>query len=122
MSLWGRFSSFWAHTYLRVSRRVTGDDRELDAVLMRLAEGPPEKAARARELYQHHQLRLVKLASLLSLNNATLVLFLSVLAGSPFYFFLFEAVAMNAVLWFCQRSQTRTYAALLRELAALAQA
>lgn len=119
MGLWGRFSSFWAQTYLRVSRRVTGDDRELEAALMRLAEGPPEKAALARELYQRHQLGLVKLASLLSLNNATAALFLSMLAGSAFYFFLFEAVVMNAVLWFCQRTQTRTYAGLLRELSAL---
>lgn len=122
MGLWGRFSSFSAHTYLRVSRRVSGDDRELEAALMRLAEGPPEKAARARELYRHRQLALVQLASLLSLNNATLALFVSMLAGSPFYFFLFEAVVMNAVLWFCQRSQTHSYAALLRELTALEQA
>lgn len=119
MGLWGRFSSSCARTYLRVSRRVTGDDRELEAALMHLAEGPPEKAALARELYRRHQLGLVKLASLLSLNNATVALFLSMLAGSAFYFFLFEAIVMNAVLWFCQRTQTRSYAVLLRELSAL---
>lgn len=119
---WGGLSEALARFFLRVSRYVSADAQEVEAALMRLSQGAPEKAEQARALYRSHQIRALKQASFLSMNTQTVALFLSMLAGSPLYIFLFGAVAQNAVLFFCRRAQTSTYAALLRELTALERA
>lgn len=120
--LWGRLSTALGRFYVRVSGRVSPDDREVEAIMSRLCSGAQDKAAQARELYRRRELAMVRQAALLSLNNETLAVFLSILTGSPLLFFLFQSVVLNAVLFFFFRAQRRSYAVLVTELESLERA
>ena len=76
-------------------------------------------AARARDLYRQRQRPMVRRAFWLSTNYETLTIFLSVLAGSPAYFLVFQLTVLNLVLAGVVAAQRRSYAALLIELDAL---
>ena len=59
----------------------------------------------------------VKRASILSANSETLVIFLSMMAGSPIYLLLYVAVLLNAAyagLYLDQRARFAATAAALR--------
>ena len=82
--------------YVKVSSVLGADDRRLERAMGEQVAGP--RAEAARDAYRAHMLPLVKFASVLSANWRTCAAFLSVLAGQPVYFIVYELVAMNAVL------------------------
>jgi phosphatidylglycerophosphate synthase len=106
-------------TYVAVSRRVSADDRDLEASMERLTARGGETAAEARALYRQRMLPLVKRASVLSANYRSLVASLSVLAGFPLGFVLYELVALNAVLAWLILSEARANRDLVQALAPL---
>ena len=117
----GRFSRMGAALaglYLAAARWVRADDARIDALMSRLV-ADERKAAAARSLYQAEMQPQVKRASLLSTNWETLGVAASFLAGSPLWFLLFQAVALNAVMAWSVGSQTRSYARLAGKLEAL---
>ena len=115
----GRAGAALASLYLAIARSVRADDAEIEAVMARLAVDP-RKAAAARALYQAQMMGQVKRASWLSTNWETLGVFASLLAGSPLYFLVFQAVALNLWMALCVDGQRRSYRRLLPQLEALA--
>ena len=76
----------------------------------------PGKAGKARALYRAAHQPIVKARSLLSSNHRTIAGFISVLAGTPLYFFLYEITVLSgAMLWF-NAQQRRRNVQLLREV------
>ena len=82
--------------YLAVSSRISADDSGVEAAMTARTAGPDAAAARA--LYRETMQPLVKRASALSANYRTLAALLSMLAGSPLWYLLWEIVGLNLVL------------------------
>ena len=116
----GRLGVRLATIYLRVSRWVRADDSQVEAVMDELISGGGAGAAQARALCQAELRPLVNGASSLSTNWETIGVFLTFLAGSPFYFLLFQAVVINLIMIACVIAQAGAYARLLPRLKALA--
>ena len=121
-SLWRRFSTPLAAAYLRISKVSSADDRQIEAAMSRIMSAGGAPAAAARDLYRQRQRPMVRRAFWLSTNYETLAIFLSLLAGSPVYFLVFQLTVLNLVLAGVVTAQRRSYAALLVELDAIAQA
>lgn len=102
--------------YMAISRRVSAQDPELEAVLRSRLCGAAVAAASARALYSHHQAGALRSSFLLSSNARTVALFISMLATSPLYFFCYESVALSLVLVATLAQQRRRNRALLRAL------
>lgn len=103
-----------ARLYLAVSEKVSADDHALESAMAETTAGP--KAARARAIYQVHMQPVVKRASLLSANWRTLAVFLSVLAGSPLWYLLWELVALNLALIVLPAAERRAGRRVIAEL------
>jgi phosphatidylglycerophosphate synthase len=114
----GRAGAALAGLYLAAARWVRADDARIDALMARLV-ADERKAPTARALYQGEMQGQVKRASWLSTNWETLGVAASFLAGSPLWFLLFQAAALNAVMAWSVSSQTRSYARLAPKLEAL---
>jgi hypothetical protein len=71
---------------------------------------------RARALYREAMQPVVKRASLLSANWRTLAAFLSMLAGSPLWYLLWELLGLNVALLLLQGSERRAAARLVKAL------
>ncbi len=103
--------------FLAVSKRVTPDSLPLEAAVAgRAAEGAAGLEA-ARAVCRERLIPVVRRASILSANSETLVIFLSMLAGSPIYLFGYVAVLLNgayATLYADQRTRFRDAAEAIR--------
>jgi phosphatidylglycerophosphate synthase len=82
--------------YLAVSSRISADDSGVEAAMAARTAGPGAAAARA--LYRQTMQPLVKRASRLSANFRTHAALVSMLAGSPLWYILWEIVGLNLVL------------------------
>lgn len=105
--------------YLAISDRVARADGQLERGLAEQLDKSPAAAQRARDLYRRGQTPALRAARPLSANARTIALGLSMAAGSPLYFFLYEVVGLALVLAWSLRVQVRADAAVA---AALSQA
>ena len=84
-----------AGLYIGLSRLVSPGETQLETAMEpALAAGGPT-ADRARMFYGERLAPLVKRSAVLSGNSRTIAAFLSMLAGGPLWFFLFEIVVLN---------------------------
>lgn len=83
--------------YLRLAERMAPRARAADAAV---AAAGRDRAGleQARAVIGRHAEPMLNSLSLLGANYRTIVLGFSMLAGSPLYFFLYEALFLNAVL------------------------
>ena len=116
----GRIGVALAGVYLKLSELVRADDHAVETAMMQLLKRSDRTAGKARGLYQAQARGLVKRASWLSTNWETAGVFLSLLAGSPLYFLVVQAVALNLVMVSCVLGQKRAYARMVTQLEALA--
>ena len=103
--------------FLAVSTRLTPDSSALDAAVAASAAQGVAGLETARAVCRERLVPVVRRASILSANSETLVIFLSMLAGSPVYLFAYVAVLLNVAygaLYVDQRSRLRTAADALR--------
>jgi phosphatidylglycerophosphate synthase len=107
-----------ARAYVAVARLVSADDGALESAMERLTAGGGDAAAEARRLYRERMLPLVKQASVLCANYRSLAAFLSVLAGAPLAFVLYELAALNLVLVWLRLAEGRANHALVAALTA----
>jgi phosphatidylglycerophosphate synthase len=114
------FKATLARAYLAVSGLVSAEDEEMER--LRAAAMASPKAEAARSLYATVHRRLVKRASWLGALHETQAIFVSMLAGSPIYFFVYELVVLNAVMIWSLQAQQRANTALKPQLAALIEA
>lgn len=112
----GGFWSALAQIYLAVSRLVSDDD---GMEQLRLAVMASPHAEAGRRLYAASHRGLVKRASWLGALHETQAIFVSMLAGSPIFFFVYELTALNAVLALSMAAQRRANMELKPKLAAL---
>jgi phosphatidylglycerophosphate synthase len=106
--------------YVVVSGVVSADDRALEAAMGAAIARGPEAAAAARAAYQGRMLPLVKRASLMSANYRSLVAGLSVLAGYPIVFVIYELVLLNLALAWLSRAEARANRDVVETLQELA--
>jgi phosphatidylglycerophosphate synthase len=112
-SPWKRAAAHLGRLYLAVSAMVSADDRAVEAAMAALTAEPGARAGEARALYRAHRLPVVKRASLLSANWRTVAAFLSMLAGSPVYYLLWELVGLNLAMALLARTERTANARLL---------
>lgn len=105
-----------ARGYLAISERVTAQDPKLDAVLGSKLSGDRNSVANTRELYRTYQARALRNSFPLSANARTIALFLSMLAGSPLFFFCYEIFGLSLFLLATLWRQRHCNSALLRTL------
>jgi phosphatidylglycerophosphate synthase len=104
--------------YVRASALVAVDDAAVEAVMAEHVRNPAA-GPRARALYRDYHQPVVKARALLSSNHRTIAGFVSVLAGSPLYFFLYEIIVLNAAMLGFNARQKDRNKSLLAELDAL---
>jgi phosphatidylglycerophosphate synthase len=103
--------------YLAVSNVVSAEDAELEQLRAALMASP--KASEARALYGQAYKGRVKFASWLGALHETQAIFVSMLAGSPVFFFVYELVVLNAVMAWSIAAQHRANLELKPKLVAL---
>lgn len=83
--------------YLTLAARLSPDPRRIDRTLA-MAAMEPVRLSEMRDLVRHQAGRLLPQTPLLGANWRTIMLGLSMLAGSPLYYFLYEALVLNGLL------------------------
>ena len=83
--------------YLRVSEVLTGATARMNALVGGAEADPPERQRIAR-LARESGASFLALPAVLGANTRTIILGLSMIAGSPLWFFLVEATLLNVVL------------------------
>lgn len=92
-----RTSVWLTRLYLTVARRMAPWSERMDAVVDS-ARGDPRRIKRIRRLVRRASGRLLVLEKLVGPNPRAILLGLSMLAGSPKWYFLAEVVLLNLVL------------------------
>jgi len=115
----GRVKVALGRLYVAVSESVSAGDGGVEAAMGDAMAHGPQGAEAARQAYRARFLPLVKQASLLSANYRSLAAFLSMLAGTPLYFLVYEAAALNLALVVLVRRQAAANRRLQQDLAAL---
>lgn len=83
--------------YLRLAAGMTPHAQRIDAAVVR-AQGDPEELLRIRQVVRAEAPALLRILKVLGPNPRAIVLGLSMLAGSPIYYFLYQAVLLNVLL------------------------
>lgn len=115
----GRAGAFLAGLYLKLSVLVRADDSRIEAAMDGLAADPAAAAA-GRAAYRDEMRPQVNRASWLSTNYETGGVFLSLLAGSPVWFLVLQAVGLNLFMAWCVLSQGAAYRRLTVRLEKMA--
>ncbi len=118
-TLWRRVSTSLAGAYMSISGVSSADDSAVETAMSRIMSKGGADAVAARAIYQRLQLPMVRRAFWLSTNYETLAIFLSLLAGSPVWFLVFQITVLDLVLARVVWAQRRSYVRLLGELEAL---
>lgn len=88
--------------YLRLAVGMTPHAQRIDAAVA-AAHDDPDELRRIRGLVQHEAPALLRILKVLGPNPRAIVLGLSMLAGSPLYYFVYQAVVLNLLLAFSVR-------------------
>jgi phosphatidylglycerophosphate synthase len=104
-----------ADGYVALAAFLVPRGEQADA-LIEAAERDPQRLERARRVSRQIGVRALGLQAWLGPNRRTLVLGLSMAAGSPLWFFLFEATLLNLVLIASIRLQWRVNSELAEAL------
>ncbi|WP_260929609.1 CDP-alcohol phosphatidyltransferase family protein [Novosphingobium sp. 9] len=86
-----------SRAYLALADATAPKERSLDTVLAEVGTDPAS-LSRARQIVRANAATLLPRSPLLGANYRTIGLGLSMLAGSPLWYFLYEAVILNIVL------------------------
>ncbi len=83
--------------YLTLAARLSPDPPRIERVLAEAA-AEPALLSQVRAVIRGHARRLLPQTPLLGANWRTIMLGVSMLAGSPLYYFLYEALVLNVLL------------------------
>lgn len=86
---------FFASYYVNLAKLLAPGGREVDAMV---ANCPDAKLPALQEIIREETVPVLRSTYLLSANYRTLAFGVSMLSGSPLYFFAFEAVGLSLVL------------------------
>lgn len=104
-NFWWKLFLFSYARYTRGQERMTPHFQQFYAYLRkRYGEEIPQSV---RDEFRSHSLPLMKYTNILTFNTRAIVLYLSVLAGVPYVYFLFEMTVMAALYWHMHHSHER---------------
>lgn len=83
--------------YLRLATGMTPHAQRIDEAVAK-AQDDPQELQRIRQLVRDEAPALLRILKVLGPNPRAIVLGLSMLAGSPIYYFLYQAVVLNVLL------------------------
>jgi hypothetical protein len=113
---WFSITFGWmAREYIRFSQSMTPTAQRVDDALAASA-ADPAATQKIRALVKEEVRTSLELQKLLGSNPRTILLGLSMALGSPLWFFLAEAVAMNVLLAYSVRHHNRANARLAQRL------
>ena len=84
--------------YLGAAALFSPNEAAVEAAMERAIARGPDAAAAARATYRTEMVGLVKRSGLLGATGRSLAAAVSLLAGSPLWFFLYEIVVLNAAM------------------------
>jgi phosphatidylglycerophosphate synthase len=102
--------------YLAISAALSPGESAIEAVMTSRIAAGERSAGEARRLYRQAFAPLVKASGIMGANVRTTAAFLSILAGSPLWFFLFELTSLNLALVVLALMRRRTNLALAARL------
>lgn len=94
--------------YLNLATGLTPYALKIDAAVAAARENDPAALERIRAAVRAEAPPLLRLCKLLGPNPRAIVLGLAMLAGSPLYYFIYQAVVLNALLVVSVRAHNRT--------------
>jgi len=113
---WFTLTFGWmAREYLRLAGAMSPHSARLDAAV-EAAAGDPRRTARIRRLVRRASRRSLLLQKAVGPNPRTILLGASMALGSPLWFFLAEAVALNLLLALSVRHHNRVGRRLARRI------
>lgn len=102
--------------YLRLaSKLASGEVSRIDTALI-AAENDPQRLEQLKGIIRANSITLLARANLLSSNHRTIMLGVSMLAGSPGYYFAYQLVVLNFVLLASMRSQAAAAVRILAQI------
>ena len=112
----GRAQGLVSRLYVGLSVLSDGGEAVVEAAMTPVLSGGEPGLSAARASYRDIKAPEVRASGVLGANTRTLAAFLSMLAGSPLWYFLFEIVVLNlalAVLIVARRRSNRAFVAFL---------
>ncbi len=112
----GRVQGLVSRFYVGLSALSDGGEAAVEVAMTPVLAGGEPRLAAARANYRDIKAPEVRASGVLGANARTLAAFLSMLAGSPLWYFLFEIVVLNlalAVLIVARRKSNRAFVASL---------
>jgi len=104
-----------AAIYLRMAAGVTPHSAAIDTAIAN-AQGNPERLEAIRQAIRQEMPPLILIWKLLGPNPRAIVLGLSMFAGSPLWYFVYQAVVLNALLAFSVATHNRAWKRLSHTL------
>ena len=117
--LFVRICGVFVSLYVGLAQKGSSSAREIDALLAGFPEGSARQSA-ARELVKEKERELLPLLLMIGQNFRTLMLGLSMAAGSPIWFMIAEFTLLNVIFALAAARERRSSVELLGELRALA--
>ena len=117
--LFVRIFGIFVNLYVGLAQKGSSSARELDSLLASFPEGSSSQAA-ARALVRDKERELLPLLKLIGQNSRTILLGLSMAAGSPIWFMIAEFTLLNAAFAWAAARERRCSGELLVKLRALA--
>lgn len=115
--LFSRIFEPGARLYVAIAAATNPDSDRIDALIARADTGP-EGRQRVNRVCRRAQRIPLKVQTFLGPNIRTVILGISMLAGSPLWFFLFESVPLNLLLVWSKRLQRRADLQIIEHLSA----
>lgn len=91
--------------YLRLAGKLFSSANERIDSAIQQAEGDPSRLHDLREIVRRQSASVLSRANMLSANHRTIALGISMLAGSPLYYLMYQLIALNLVMWRSIRAQ-----------------
>ena len=85
-------------TYLRVASIFSPNELLVEQAMKRFRSGDSEYSMKARSLYRSTEVLLVKTSGILGSTGRSLAVCVSLIAGTPLWFFLYEILFLNLIL------------------------
>lgn len=113
-NVWWKWFLFFYGNYTRSQERMTPRFQQMFALWQKMKGTAPAGEARARFIEGSRP--LMKYCNFLTFNARAIALYVSMLAGMPYLYFIFELTVMNAVFFYMRSRHERLSSAVYEKL------
>lgn len=114
-NVWWKWFLFFYGNYTRSQERMTPRFQQMFALWQKMKGTAPAGEARTRFIEGSRP--LMKYCNFLTFNARAIALYVSMLAGMPYLYFIFELTVMNAVFFYMRSRHERLSSAVYEKLA-----